>query len=274
MRGTVGLTLALGGGILFALCGRLTASDPRPVRAAVMDRVVVAAPIQLMLTGGDRFLAADMEAIRSAAIGPDNPNEMLYRIRSHQVAAQLNPCHEDNYYLANALLTWGGALDEGDDILKRAMECRVWDEYPPLFYGFNHHFFYKDDAVASRAFEIAAERSVHNRVVLKRVAIMIKAGQYKDDHMALDYLKHERDQAKDPQLKLALDKRVGRLEGLIALREAQQRFEAQFKRPLKSPQELLDHHILDGFPNDPVGLGYEFDNGTFKLRQMKIGGMG
>jgi hypothetical protein len=39
------------------------------------------------------------------------------------VVVQLNPCHEDNYYQGNALLTWGGAVAEGNELLKRATDC-------------------------------------------------------------------------------------------------------------------------------------------------------
>lgn len=62
-----------------------------------------------MLYGGDRFLAADLELIRLSATGMDNGStDAEYLIRAQRVVAELNPCHEDNYYLANGLLAWGG----------------------------------------------------------------------------------------------------------------------------------------------------------------------
>lgn len=274
MRSNSWLWLALLGAGLFTLFSRIGPPTKPAVRAIVQERVVISAPIQLMLTGGDRFLAANMEAIRSAASGPGyGEADSRYRIRTHRVASQLNPCHEDNFYLGNALLTWGGSVDEGSDILHRAMECRVWDEAPPFFYGFNLHFFYRNELEASRAFEIAAQRSPKNYAALKKAAIMIASGQIKDDRMALEFLKRERDEANDIKLQQMLDKRIGRLEGLITLRDAQQRYENQFKRPLTSPQQLLDTHILDRIPEDPLGIGYAFFNGTFTLRQLKIEGL-
>ena len=131
-------------------------------RPAVADRVVISAPVQLLLAGGDRFLAANFETIRAMSTGSDDPAaaaaDSSFRIRAHRVVAQLNPCHEDNYYVANALLSWGGAPADGIDVLRRATECRAWDEFPPFFYGFNQWFFNRDASEARRALELAADR--------------------------------------------------------------------------------------------------------------------
>ena len=242
------------------------------------DRVVIAAPLQTLMVGGDRYLAANLEAIRIAATALDSPpgdNKAAasYLIRAHRTVAQLNPCHEDNYYLGNALLSWAGAEDEGLDLLRRAMECRYWDELPAFFYGFNQYFFRHNTSEAKRALELAAQRSPDNAAALRKLAIMIAAGEIKDDRMALDYLKNQRDQAKDKKLHQMLDKRVVRLEGLITLREAQKRFEDRYGRPLKMPGELLSSGLLKQYPNDPLGLGYEFQAGKFQLRKLKILGM-
>lgn len=274
MRGKQWPLVSMTGGLLFLLCVYLTAHTPRPYKAAVQDRVVIAAPFELLLTGGDRFLAANMEAMRSAATGPaEDRDDTLYRIRTHRVASLLNPCHEDNLYLGNAMLSWGGAINEGNDILRRSVACRVWDEYPPFFYGFNLHFFQKDDAEASRMFAIAAQRAKENRLVIEKTAIMIAAGQFNDEKLALDYIKHERDQSSDPKLRESLTKRIVRLEGLMLLRDAQKQYEKKSGKPLTSPQQLLDSGILSQFPVDPLGLGYQLEDGIITLRNLKVGGI-
>ena len=88
--------------------------------------------------------------------------------------------------------------------------------------------------------------------------------------MAINLIKRERDEAKDPALRKMLDKRVARLNGLQVLRDAQVAFEKRFNRPLAQPQELLDSGFLDDFPADPLKLGYEFHEHTFHLKQMQI----
>lgn len=249
---------------------------PRPERG-VTDRIVISAPVQLLLAGGDRFLAADFEAIRLAATGDAsltaNTDDAAFRVRAHRVVAQLNACHEDNYYVGNALLSWGGAPDEGSDLLKRAMDCRTWDEYVPFFYGFNELFFHRNPAEARRAFEIAADRSVTNSATFRRMAIMIAADGLDDERLALDYLEKERDGASDPRLREMLDKRVQRLQGLLILRDAQHRYEAQFGHPLTDPAALISSGVLGRYPEDPLAIGYAFDNGKFILHKLRIAGL-
>ncbi|WP_245650809.1 hypothetical protein [Thauera butanivorans] len=243
------------------------------------DRVVISAPVQVLLAGGDRFLAADFEAIRAAATADDstadNEASASFRIRAHRVVAQLNPCHEDNYYIANAMLSWGGAPSEGLDVLRRATDCRMWDEYPAFYLGFNEWFFNRDAAAARNAMELASDRAAdpQQAATLRRMGVMIEAGEFADQRVALAFLRQERAQAGDDKLREMLDRRIIRLEGLIALRDAQARYETQAGQPLAHPQMLLDEGLLDAFPNDPLRLGYEFTDGQFRLREVKVPGM-
>lgn len=250
---------------------------PASQKPDLADRVVVSAPVQLLLAGGDRFLAANVESVRAVATTSDAADAVesnaLFGIRARRVVSQLNPCHEDNYYMGNALLTWGGAVSEGTELLRRAIDCRAWDELPPFLYGFNQYYFLRNGEEARWALELAAGRSSKNAAVLHKSAIMIAAGEFRDDDAALEYLTRERDRSTDPKLRQMLDKRVGRLAGLIQLRTAQQRYEAQFGKPLTDPRALLEHGLLQSFPTDPMRLGYEFADGRFRLKEMKIAGM-
>lgn len=241
------------------------------------DRVVVPAPVQLLLAGGDRFLAADIEAIRASATTSDLPSaitdNLSFSIRSRDTVARLNPCHEDNYYLANALLTWGGATSQGNEVLRLATTCRYWDEFPPFFYGFNLYYFDRNITEAKRMIDVAADRSQRNANPLRKLAIMLTAENFKDDNTALTYLESERDHARDAKLRETLEKRVQRLQGLILLRQAQKTYEERFGKPLAEPNELLSTGILQDFPIDPLKIGYEFDGVRFNLRQVKIAGL-
>lgn len=245
--------------------------------AEVFDRVVLSAPVQLLLTGGDRFLAANFESIRAVATASDAPEAVeanaSFAIRARRVVAQLNPCHEDNYYQGNALLTWGGAVTEGNDLLKRATDCRTWDELPPFFYGFNQYFFLHDVDGARTALSIAADRATDNAAGFRKLAIMLAAGELKDENAALEFLQRERAQTADPKLQGMLDKRIVRLQGLIALRDAQQHYEARFGRALTDPVALIESGELAAFPDDPLRIGYEFAEGRFRLKEIVIAGM-
>lgn len=268
------LLLALFGFGVFSVASQWRAHTPSPVAPVIDGRVVIAAPVLLALFGGDRFLAANLETMRLAATGVDwGQADADYLIRAQQEVAKLNPCHEDNYYLANGLLTWGGADREGTEVLRRAMDCRFWDELPAFFYGFNKAFFNKDIAEASRALELAAQRATDNAAGFRKLAVMLQAEDFSDEKLALDYLIHQRDMARnDVKLYQMLDKRVIRLQGLLTLRAAQRSYESLYG-PLSNLARLVSSRELPAIPDDPLRLGYELKNGQIILKKFQIAGV-
>lgn len=268
------LLLALLGFTAFAGIAAWRGQQPVALKPLFFaDRVVIPAPILVALHGGDRFLAADLETMRLAATGMDDRGvDTGYLVRAQREVARLNPCHEDNYYLANGLLTWGGAVEEGNEVLRAAVDCRFWDEFPPFFYGINLSFFQHNNEEAARVLEIGASRSTQNAAAMRKLAVMLRAEQFADERLALNYLTQQRDNASDPKLRDMLDKRVIRLQGLIALREAQRQYEKQHG-PLQSLQQLVDQGIVDSLPNDPLRLGYELREGHIELKKLKIAGL-
>ncbi len=274
MRSRTSLLLGLGAFALFAAIAAWRAQQPLQLTPPLLaDRVVIPAPLLVALHGGDRFLAADLETMRLAATGLDDRGvDTGYLVRAQREVARLNPCHEDNYYLANGLLTWGGAVEQGNEVLRAAVECRFWDEFPPFFYGINLSFFQRDNEAAARVLEIGAQRSTGNAAAMQRLAIMLRAEQFADERLALNYLTQQRDSSTDPKLKDMLDKRVIRLQGLITLREAQRHYEAEHG-PLANLEQLLAAGIIDSLPDDPLRLGYELRDGNIELKKLRIAGL-
>lgn len=247
-----------------------TPRDVRPTHVA-SGRVVLPWTVQVLLYGGDRYLAADLEAIRISTTSIEiGTVDVDYVLRAQREISVLNPCHEDVFYLSNAFLTWGGAEHYSGETLLRAGECRFWDEWPPFFYGFNQYFFAKNFDLAQKSLEVAAQRSKKNYAGFKRLAVMAKAESIDDERLAYAYLEEERNRAKDSSLRAALDKRLQRLGALIQLRDAARRYQEKFKRPLVNPQELIDFGLLSGFPQDPLNIGFEFENGKFSFRQIQV----
>ena len=244
-----------------------------PVGAALNPQVVVPATAQVLLYGGDRFLAASIESVRAAASGHDFDGEKSnYRLRAHRVVSQLNPCHQDNYWIGNSSLSFGGAPDAGLELLGRASQCRFWDEMPPFLYGFNQKFFRLDSVKARKAVELAADRATTNAAGFRQVAILMTVSAVKDAQAATAMLIAERDASRDPKLREMLDKRILRMKGLVALRGAQRDYEAKVGKRLDDPQRLLTAGVLASFPQDPMGLGYVFRDGEFYLQQIKVDG--
>ena len=237
-------------------------------------QVVIPSPVQTIMYAGDRYLAANLETIRVASVGTSEERILAeYRVRAYSLISELNPCHEDNYYLANAMLAWGGSVKEANNILEDATKCRRWDYMPPFFLSFNRYFFYRDLDGAIQAMNMAAERSDENRSIFERSAIVMAAEQFNDEEIAVEYLRNERDNAKDPKLAQGIDRRLQRLEGLLILRKAKIRYEKEIGRPLDTPEDLLSSGILETYPQDPANVGYELFNGEFRLRAINIGGI-
>lgn len=257
--------------ISLAIFWLLTAlrGTPAEQQLASHSDIAMAPSVQVLLYAGDRFLAADIEAIRAAASSTDT-NADKFLALAHSTVAKLNPCHEDNYWIGNASLSWGGNRRAGFDLLNNSMHCRYWDEWPAFFYAFNEHFFLHNNTKAQELLEVAAQRSKDNAAAFRTFASMLKLSDVDDAKLAIKLLQHDYDKAKDPKLREMLDKRIKRLDGLLLLRNAQTTYEKQFGKPLTNPKELLESGVLNKVPNDPLRIGYEFRNNRFHLREMKI----
>ena len=82
---------------------------------------------------------------------------------------------------------------------------------PPFFYGFNQYFFLHDIEGARAALETAATRATDNAAGFRKFAIMLAAGELKDDSAALEFLQRERAATADTKLQGMLDKRIARV---------------------------------------------------------------
>lgn len=166
----------------------------------------------------------------------------------------------------------GGAVSEGNQVLRAAVQCRTWDFVPAFFYGVNLAFFQRDIVEAQRILELGAQRSPENASGLRKLAVMLQVESFADERLALNYLIQQRDGANDPKLHDMLDQRVTRLQGLLSLREAQRRFELEHG-PLQELQQLVSAGLLNALPDDPLRLGYELRDGRIELRKLKIASM-
>lgn len=255
--------------------GATTLTESKRKVVQVPDSVVLPATFQSVIYLGDRYLAANIETTRVLMAGEEivrgSDQDYLYRI--HTVVSQLNPCHEDNYYVANALLGWGGNVDAAIDILRIATQCRFWDEVPPFFLGYDLYFFKYQHKAAKEALFLAAERSEQNRVGLQKFGLMIEAEGMPDARAARAYLSSQKDQVRDKKLKSMLELRIRRLDGLILLRDVQAKYEQATGIALQNPNDLISKGYLAAFPLDPLNLGYIFADGVFAMKEVGISGV-
>lgn len=237
--------------------------------------LVLAAPFQVLTYGGDRYLAANVESMRAAVSGGTlRRDEADFRARAHLVVAELNPCHEDNYWVGNAELTWGGRHPEGFGLLRKAMNCRTWDPWPAFFFGFNQQFFNRDLEQARWALDLAADRADEKTAAaFRNFSVALLARNKSDAHVAAKLVRQEEEKTSSPRLKALLGQRAKRLDGLATLRDAQAKYEDRFGKPLSNPSDLVSTGVLVEYPDDPTGIGYEIKDGRFQLRRVTHEGL-
>ncbi|QNM97381.1 hypothetical protein [Chitinimonas koreensis] len=250
---------------------------PRERTQAALS-VTLPRPVQVMLSGGDRFLAANLATWIAVTIGTDHLDPLTAKAlgRVQTDAAWLNPAHEDNYYIAAAVLPWAGQVEASQQVLGRAVDGRPADLYPPFFLGFNRQYFLGDYLGAARALEIAARRapSLGQRNMLLDMAAKWSERE-ESPALAKATIKALAAQSPDPGLKQYLDLRIKRVETVQMLRDAARRFRLQSGRPLSRLEELVEAGLIDHIPQDPLDQGgFVVVNGTvvpkIQLQQKRV----
>jgi len=127
--------------LLLALVFVATAERLKSVpRNTVSVEMQVALPlfVQVFMAMGDRYLAANLATIRAMVVATDKmrPEEFKILAKVQEDVSWLNPAHEDNYYIAFAILSQYGEMDAVQSILARAGRARFFDYQPAFFYAF------------------------------------------------------------------------------------------------------------------------------------------
>lgn len=217
--------------------------------------------VQLLYSGGDPYLAANLNVFRSVVVDTAVTERETYRIQGQLQAdaARFNPLHEDNYYLAAAILPWNDQVDAGQEVLLKAAQARTWDMWPAFYYAFNAMYFERDMTKAGRWAEIAAQRNPKNAPALRSMAAAWYERQ-NDSAVALDVLRNMHAQSTDKEFRRLLQARIARLEGLLALRAALADYRQQHQGKLPAAwEQLIGYGGLKVFPEDPLGAGYTLD---------------
>ncbi len=256
-----GLPLATAGLLLYGLVLGPIKSLPRPQEADVL-RVVIPGYIEVLLAGGDRYLAANIGVFRAMMIGGDVKDELTYEVQAkvQRQVAILNPRQEDNSYVAAAILPWWGQVDEAQFILGRATDSRYWDFMPPFYQGFNEYYFNKNYERAAELVELSASRTDGiNRESFK--AIAAKWYSLGDDpRAAIGVITALKDASYDPQIQRLLQGRIDRLKILLLLREAAAQYAQENGEPIGKLEQLTAAGYLQNIPRDPFGYGFHIDS--------------
>ncbi|HPB91197.1 MAG TPA: hypothetical protein PK372_05570 [Rugosibacter sp.] len=241
-------------------------------RQTVNVEMQVALPlfVQVFMAAGDRYLAADVAAIRALVVATEKMQAEDYAVlaKVQGDVSWLNPAHEDNYYIAAAILPWVGQLDAAQNVLYRASQARPFDYQPAFYYAFNLLHFKGDAAGASLALREAAERLPEgdNRVQMQNLAA-IWLDKTEDTELAIRVVDVMAKQAKRPDFRRYLEQRVVRLKNLQKLRVAAASYQSRTGRAPTTLDELARAGLIAAVPADPFGFGFAIaKNGQIVLR--------
>ncbi|MDR2507727.1 MAG: hypothetical protein LBD67_07005 [Candidatus Accumulibacter sp.] len=252
-------------GLFAALFTYSSALLRKEKRVDASPEIAVALPlfIQVLMSGGDRFLAANLGSVRGiiAETSKMRPEEYTLLARLQVDVSWLNPAHEDNYYTASALLPWNGQLDAAQTVLRRASLARPFDYLPPFYYAFNLVFF-KNDPLEAAEWLRARARELPNAD--KRLMLESFAARWLDRAsnlgLAIAVIESMAKQAKRKDFREYLQTRAQRLRTLLSLRDAASAFLKKKGVPARSLEELVEEGFIRGIPSDPFGAGFRMDS--------------
>lgn len=235
-------------------------------------QVTIPVPLQLISAFGDRYLAANIGVWRALVLDVQKLSEpekaALAKVQDD--AAWLNPGHEDNYYIAAAILPWEGEVDAAQLILSRAIAVRLNDTLPPFLHGFNAIQFYGDHETARRDALIAAERAQDPG---ERNGYIVLAAQWAeqaaDPYLSVRVLKAMAKDTRDRMLRAHLLQRADRMQALGDLQKAAALYAEKFPQPLQSLDQLVAAGLIAKIPEDPVGKGFAVKNHRPILRSKR-----
>lgn len=230
-------------------------------RSAASPEMQVAMPrfVQVILAAGDRYLAANFAGFRALVVSTEKMDAEGFRILGlvQSDVAWLNPAHEDNYYLAAAILPWAGEVGATQYILRRASEARPFDWQPPFYLGFNELHFLNNPAEGARWLRLAA---THTRDEMEQIQLLQIAANWvskgEDTGFAIRLHRAMAKETRHKAFAVFLEKRAKRLENLMIIDEAINQFRSRQGRDPRNLQELLATAILASLPEDPFGAGY------------------
>lgn len=215
--------------------------------------------VQVLLAGGDRYLAADINVLRSLVVEVGRATPQQYRVQAflQADASWFNPRHEDNYYLANGTLSWSGQADAALYILQRASASRPFDWQPDFFRAAVLYMVKHDTLTAAdilRQLAARVDEPGQKEFFASVAAVWYQRGY--EPAQALLIIEGMAQRETSPRLKRNLQLQAQHLGGLVALQTAAQRYVQRYGHAPSSLEELRDRHLIAVLPSDPFGVGY------------------
>lgn len=258
LRGGILLALAI---LAFAMSNQHGMREQRHER---VPELAVRLPLvfQIVLAAGDRYLAANLAGFRIlvAEVFRMGPEELQLQAQLQRDISWLNPAHQDNYYIAAAILSVPELIPAAQYILRRAADARP-DDWQPLFYlGFNKYYFEKDAIAGAQVLLEAVPRmseETDSWTMQNLAARWIERGYSASE--AARIVGGMADNASPGVFKRYLNIRAQRLRDLATLKALAARYRELHGRPLASLDQLVTAGLIERIPADPFKRGYALD---------------
>ncbi|KAF0166937.1 MAG: hypothetical protein FD157_99 [Rhodocyclaceae bacterium] len=248
--------------LIYLLAVKMLSGQHPPARGAELSvRLPLAA--QVLMAGGDRHLAANIAGIRVLVADTFRmkPEEFRTQARLQKDISWLNPAHEDNYYIAAAILSEPELIPSAQYVLRRAANARPHDWSPLFYFGFNLYQFEKNPAAGAEALLEGATRAkdVQEQWALQSLAAKwIERGYHTGDAARL--VGNMAESAPPGGFRRYLNLRAERLRQLDRLKSLAQEYRDAGGHRLTRIEDLIDAKLLDRVPLDPLGMGFTVDS--------------
>lgn len=230
-------------------------------KAAEEINVAISPLVQIALSGGDSFLAANLATFRATMVSVQDldPADFQILAKVQEDASLLNPAQGDNYYVAQGILPWIGMHQDAISILERATNARPSDFLPPYFLGFDYMYFEGKFDKSGHYYRAAADRAggKNRDALLSHAAKFMEKSD--DPATAILFINGLIKSTRNQGLQQFLRVRIRRLENLIILREAALQYQKQVQHAPRHLNDLVESGILKTLPEDPLGIGYQLD---------------
>lgn len=247
--------------IAYGVAIHMLRAAPRP---RLQPELLVSLPrfAQVLMAGGDRHLAANLSGFRVLVASTERMRAEDFSVQAklQKDIAWLNPAHEDNYYIAAAILPWNGHVAVAQDVLRSAGSRRTFDWQPLFYLGFGYYHFMNDPASGAAQLLEGAKRATdqQDEWALQNLAARWLERGY-DSKTALGLVQAMADSAPAGAFQKYLQVRAARLAMLVSLQDAAKIYKQRQGESPGSLNDLLVAGLVKELPVDPLGSGFVLD---------------
>lgn len=257
--------LLLSAGVLSVLVyGLAQHRVSRLARATAAPELLTALPrfAQVLMAGGDRYLAANLAGFRVLVADTGRMSAEDYKVQAklQRDIAWFNPAHEDNYYVAAAILPWNGQVDAAQYVLRKASDARTFDWYPLFHYGFLFYHFRKDPATGAQWLLKGVPRVTNQQdewALQNVAAVWIEKGYQTAN--AAGMVEAMAENSPRGAFRNYLQVRARRLRDLASLQSAVTLFRERYGKGVDKLDDLVSSGLIVELPKDPLGFGFTLD---------------